>query len=77
MRIARMHKQILRSEFACFNVAVLKTATNATDNSNTTDITQFNATAAADYANGFSTIAPPSTAATEGRQCHRHRHHHR
>jgi hypothetical protein len=63
MHIARMHKQMLRSKLACFNVAVLKAATNTTSESNT---------AAADHANGFSTISPPSTAtiASPRRQHH-------
>jgi hypothetical protein len=59
-----MHEQTLRSEFACFNVAVVK-ATNATANSNTTDTTTITATAAANYATAFrtaNTIAPPTTA---------------
>jgi hypothetical protein len=63
----RPHAQMTRSEFAGFNVAVLKAATNTTANRNTTDTTAIIATAAADYATAFTiegTTAAPALTAT-------------
>ncbi len=50
-----MHQQMLQSEFAGFNVAVLKAATNTSANRNTNDTTAITATAAADFATAFNT----------------------
>ena len=64
-----MHEQMLWSDFAFFNVAVLKAVTKTTANSNTADTTTITATAAADYATAttttaFTTVAPPPTVTT-------------
>jgi hypothetical protein len=54
---------MLRSEFAGFNVAVLKAATNTTANRNTTDTIAITATAAADYATAFTIEGTTATTA--------------